>query len=154
MSTIDPTPRRKRSSARGMALVGAACAFLLAVVAGVCAMNAGASTGHVEARWGATTREPRHERSLSAHLPGPQQGLLGVHASPVQGHLELPRPTSKPPPFHSRSDTRPGPALQPEALRAERTRRQLSCVLPTSHGRVADRPVVANCPAQGPPRTA
>ncbi|AKJ00971.1 Hypothetical protein AA314_02597 [Archangium gephyra] len=79
---------------------------------------------------------------------------MGVHVSPAQGQLELPRPTRKPPPHHQRSETRPGPALQPEALLAERTRRQLSCVLPTSHGRVADRPILANCPAQGPPRTA
>ncbi|HEX5750212.1 MAG TPA: hypothetical protein VFZ09_28535 [Archangium sp.] len=137
-----------------MALVGAACALLLAVVAGVCALDA-RGAGHTEARRVSTVREPKkHGRSLSAHLPGRHQNLLGVHVSPVQGQLELPRPTSKPPPLHPRADARPGPAIRPEALLAERTRRQLSCVLPTRHGRIADRPIVANCPARGPPRTA
>ncbi|KFA86760.1 hypothetical protein [Archangium violaceum] len=133
-----------------MALVGAACALLMAVVAGVCAR----APAHAEVRWATTARGPKHQHSLSAHLPVRQQGLVGVQASPVQGQLELPRPANKPLPFQPRSDTRPGPAIRPEALLAERTRRRLSCVLPTSHGRIADRPVVANCPAQGPPRTA
>jgi hypothetical protein len=137
-----------------MALVGAACALLLAVVAGVCALNARGAEP-TEARRVSSVREPaKQRRSLSAPLPGPKQNLLGVHVSPTQGQLELPRPGSKPPPLHQRSEIRPGPALRPEALLAERTRRQLSCVLPTSHGRIADRPVVANCPARGPPRTA
>jgi hypothetical protein len=128
-----------------MALAGAACALLLAVVAGVCSMSARAFE-HADA--------PRRESSLSAQLPGRKQKLLGIHVSPAQGMLELPRPTSKPLPLHPRFDTRFSPAPRPESLLAERTRRQLSCVLPTSHGRVADRPVVANCPAQGPPWTA
>lgn len=153
MSTVDPTTRREGSSARWRALVGAACALLLAVVAGVCSMNTRA-VEHADARWVPAAREARHERSLSAPLPGRQQRLVGVHAPPAQGVLELPRPGGKPPPFHPRSETRPGPALRPETLLAERTRRQLACVLPTSHGRIADRPRVANCPAQGPPRTA
>ncbi|WP_143195507.1 hypothetical protein [Archangium sp. Cb G35] len=153
MRTVGPASWREHSSARWMALVGAACALLMAVVAGVCALSTQAPA-HAEVRWVTTARGPKHPRSISAHLPVRQQGLVGVQASPVQGQLELPRPASKPLPFHPRSDTRPGPAIRPEALLAERTRRQLSCVLPTSHGRIADRPVVANCPAQGPPRTA
>ena len=136
-----------------MALVGAACALLLAVVAGVCSMSARA-VEHADARWVPAAREVQRERPLSGRLPGRLQGLVGVQASPVQGHLELPRPSSKPPPLHPRSDTRLGPAPRLETLLAQRTRRQLACVLPTSHGRVADRPGVANCPARGPPRTA
>ena len=136
-----------------MAWVGAACALLLAAVAGVCSMSARA-VEHVDARWVSTAPEPRSRNALSADVLGQQQRLVGVHAPPAQGQLELPRPTSKPPPLHTRAEARLGPALRPEALLAERTRRLLSCVLPTSHGRVADRPVVANCPAQGPPRTA
>jgi len=133
-----------------MAWVGAACALLLATVAGVCSMSARGA----DARWVSTAPERQGQGALSANPLGRQQRLVGVRASPAPGHLELPRPTSKPPPFHPRADARPGPGLRPEALLAEHTRRLLSCVLPTSHGRVADRPIVANCPAQGPPRTA
>jgi hypothetical protein len=137
-----------------MAWVGGACALLLATVAGVCSMSAHA-VERAESRWVPAAPERQHPSGLSANPPGRQQRLAGVRASPTPGHLELPRPTSKPPPLHPRADARPGPALRPETLLAERTRRLLSCVLPTtSHGRVADRPIVANCPAQGPPRTA
>lgn len=136
-----------------MALAGAVCALLVSVVAGVCSTSARAPE-HADARWISAIREPQGKGSLSANPPGPRQRLVGVHVSPPQGVLEFPRPGGKPPPLHPRSDTRLGPAPRPDALLAERTRRLLSCVLPTSHGRVADRPVVANCPAQGPPRTA
>ncbi|WP_375771122.1 hypothetical protein NR798_09540 [Archangium gephyra] len=153
MSTVDHASRREPSSARWMAWVGAVCALLLASVAGVCSMNARA-VEQAEARWVPTAPEPRSRNALSADVLGQQQRLVGVHTSPAPGQLELPRPTSKPPLLHPRANARLGPALRPEALLAERTRRQLSCVVPTSHGRIADRPVVANCPAQGPPRTA
>ncbi|MCY1074973.1 hypothetical protein [Archangium lansingense] len=153
MRTADHAARRAPSSARWMALEGALCALLLAIGVGVCSMSARA-LGHTDTRRVTTVRERQRENSLSAHVFGPQR-LVGVHAAPSQGHLELPRPGGKPPPLHQRSDTRLNPALRPEALLAERTRMRLSCVSPTSHhGRVADRPVIANCPAQGPPRTA
>ncbi|HYO73839.1 MAG TPA: hypothetical protein VEU33_48010, partial [Archangium sp.] len=98
-----------------MALVGAACALLLAVVAGVCATNARAA-GNAETRWSATAREPSHQRSLWAPLPGGRhQGLMGVHGSPVQGQLELPRPTANPLPGSKRFDSRHGLAPRPEA---------------------------------------
>ncbi|MFY0525422.1 hypothetical protein ACN28I_20515 [Archangium gephyra] len=135
-----------------MAWIGAACALLLATVAGVCSMSAHAA-GRADVRWVPSAPEGQHPSARSENLSG-QQPLAGVHASPVPGQLELPRPTSKPPPLHPRADARLGPALRPEPLLEERTRRLLSCVLPTSHGRIADRPIVANCPAQGPPRTA
>ncbi|HSP77011.1 MAG TPA: hypothetical protein VLQ93_00680 [Myxococcaceae bacterium] len=135
-----------------MTLGGVLCALLLAILADVWVVGERAPE-RSDARWVSAVQEPQRRSSLSASLPGRQERLIGVHEPSAHGHLELPRPTSKPPPLHQRSEPRLGPPLGTEAQLTARTRMYLSCVLPSRHGRIADRPVVANCPAQGPPWT-
>ncbi|WNG39706.1 hypothetical protein F0U61_43055 [Archangium violaceum] len=125
--------------------------MLLAVWVGVCSLSVW-SIQHAGARWVPVAPKPQSKSSVSAHLPGRQEKLVGVREPSAQGQWELPRHTSKPP-LHPRLDSRLGPALKPNSRLEARVRAHLSCVVPASHGRLADRPVVANCPAQGPPRT-
>ncbi len=91
MRPAAPTAWRAPSSARWVALVGAACALLLAVVGGVYSVKARA-VAHANARWVSTAREPHGKGSLSAQLPGRQRQLVGVQAPWAHGHLELQRP--------------------------------------------------------------
>jgi hypothetical protein len=136
-----------------MVLVGAACALTLTVLAGVCAASGGAraDTGP---RWTPVTQEAQRRSSVSADLPGRQERLVGVHDPSVHGRLELSRTSYEPPPHPKRADPRLELAMRLEARLATLTRTLLPCTWPVSQGRIADRPVVANCPAQGPPRTA
>ena len=140
-----PSPRQD-TRARWTALGGATCALLLAVLAGVCASGGEARTS-VEAR-------PSPAHSVSASLPGAQEHLVGVHEPSAPGQLELPRPGDKPSPVHPRFVPRQGLAARPVAPLVVRPAPRPGRLSPAHQGRVADRPVVANCPAQGPPRTA
>ncbi|PTL81974.1 hypothetical protein DAT35_19350 [Vitiosangium sp. GDMCC 1.1324] len=138
-----------------MALVGAVCALGLTVLVGVCASVPGVRPiEHVDGRWVPITQEAQRKGSVSADLPGRQERLVGVHESSAQGRLELPRLTPKPIPPHKRVEPRHDLAQEPAVRLAVHARTRLSYVVTASHGRIADRPVVANCPAQGPPRTA
>jgi len=80
--------------------------------------------------------------------------LVGAHDPSPRGRLEVPRHPSEITPHHKRFSTRDDFAVKLDALTAARTGMMLSCALPPRHSRTADRPVIANCPARGPPRTA
>ncbi len=153
MGTADRTYRREGRGARWTALVGAACAFTLAVLVGVYSPGA-RIIEHADARWTPLAQGPQRKDAVSAADPGRQERWIGVHDPSTQGQLERPHLTSKPPSHHNRFTPRHGLAPGPEVQVATRTRMLLSCVLPARHGRRADRPVLANCPAQGPPRAA
>jgi hypothetical protein len=153
MGIADGPYRRDRPRTRWTVLVGATCALTLAVLAGVCSASDGTGV-NTEARRVSVTRESQRKGSVSAALPGRQERLVGVHDPSVHGRLELSRTSHEPPPHPKRSDPRLALAIRLEARLATLTRTRLSCTWPVNQGRIADRPVVANCPAQGPPRTA
>jgi hypothetical protein len=154
MGTAESTYRREHLSARGMVLVGAACALALTVLVGVCSAGPG-SGGRVGPGSLEGVREARHERSVSSPVQWRHEALVGAHdASPNPGRLENPRLPGKPTPHHQRFDPRNGPAVKPDVRTAALTRTLLSCALPPCQSRIADRPLIANCPARGPPRTA
>ncbi|QRN95520.1 hypothetical protein JRI60_41735 [Archangium violaceum] len=133
--------------------MGATCALTLAVLVGVCSADAGARVS-TEPRGPSVAQGSQRKSSVSADLPGSQERLVGVHDPSVHGRLELSRTPHKPTPHPKRADPRLELAVRQEARLATLTRTLLSCTWSVSQGRIADRPVVANCPAQGPPRTA
>jgi hypothetical protein len=142
MGITDGPAWRDRQGAWWTVLVGVACALTLTVLAGVCATSDGARVDS-GARWASVTREAQRKSTV-----------VGVHDPPVHGRLELSRTSHEPTPHPKRSDPRLELAMRLEARLATLTRTLLPCTWPVSQGRIADRPVVANCPAQGPPRTA
>ncbi len=127
-----------------MALGGVGCALLLAVLVGVCASQVGAFE----------RARVRPGNTVSAEPLGSHERWVGVHELSVRGQLELPRPPGKPSPATPRFVSRHALALVPDVTRLARSHPRLSRRTPEGQGRIADRPVVANCPAQGPPRTA
>jgi hypothetical protein len=126
-----------------MVLVGAACALALAILVGVRAESARAG-----------------ERTTSLWAPAPStspdrlEQLVGLHAPPLHGRLEGTRPTGKSPVHSKRLDPRDDSAERLDGRNVALTRTLLSCALPTCVGRGAARPLIVNCPSQGPPRTA
>lgn len=135
-----------------MALEGTLCALLLAVLAGVCVWEAG-PPGAVEPRRATLTQGAPRPQSVDAGLPGRQE-LVGVHEPALQGQLELPRPAGKPSPSAPRFTPRHALAPRPQARLPLCPEWPRWGPAPERHGRQADRPLLANCPAQGPPRTA
>ncbi|WP_257453010.1 hypothetical protein [Archangium lipolyticum] len=152
MGITGGTARRDLQSARWTVLMGAACAFLLAVLAGVCpgGEDAGTDTG---VRWTSVTRQPAPMGSVSAARPGSPEQRAAIQDPSFHGRLELSRPAHKPTPHPKRAD-RHDLAARLEAWLPVQARTHLWRTKPVYQDRLADRPVVANCPAQGPPRTA
>jgi hypothetical protein len=136
-----------------MEVVGTICALTLTVLVGVCASSV-RPIEHADARWMPVATGARSKDSLSAERPGHLEKLVGVHEPSAPGRLELPHHTRKPLPPLERFAPRHGLAPGPEPRLAARPGLVLGGGMFRSHGRIADRPVVANCPAQGPPRTA
>lgn len=134
-------------------MVGAFCALALTVLAGVCASSA-RPLERPGARWLPTASSASRRGSVSADLPGRQEQVLGVHEHSAQGRLEQPHLSRKPLPPLKRFAPRIGlaPGVAPRFVARPGTR--IEGAVSRSHGRIADRPVVANCPAQGPPRIA
>jgi hypothetical protein len=134
-------------------MVGAFCALALTVLVGVCASSA-RPLERADARWLSTPSAASRRGSVSADLPGRQEHLLGVHEHSAQGRLEQPHLARKPLPPLKRFEPRHGlaPGSAPRFVARPGTR--IADEVSRSHGRIADRPVVANCPAQGPPRIA
>lgn len=127
-----------------MALGGASCALLLAVLVGVCALHVGAFE----------RARVQPSNTLRAQAHDAHERWVGVHEPFASGQWELPRPTGKPSPATPRFAPRSALASPLEASLIARSRPLGSRRAPEGQGRIADRPVVANCPAQGPPRTA
>jgi hypothetical protein len=134
-----------------MVLGGAACALLLAVLAGEPSSSVqrrgevhevARSTRPAQSASVSATRRPQHER------------LVGDREAPLHGALELPRPAAKPLPGYKRFESRHGLAPRLEAGVTPLTRMHHPCEPERRHGRIADRPLIENCPAQGPPRLA
>jgi hypothetical protein len=134
-----------------MVLGGAACALLLAVLAGEPSSSV---QRRGEVREVARAARAARSTSVSAARPPQQERLVGDREAPLHGALELPRPAAKPLPGYKRFDSRHGLMPRPEAGLAPLTRMRHPCVPARRHGRIADRPLIENCPAQGPPRLA
>lgn len=134
-------------------MVGAFCALALTVLVGVCASSA-RPLERSGARWGTFGSALPRRGSVSADLPGRQDKLVGVHEHSAQGRLEQPQLSRKPLPPLKRFDSRQGLAPGPESRFVVRPGTRIEGEVFRSHGRIADRPGVANCPAQGPPRIA
>ncbi|OJH34312.1 hypothetical protein BON30_44175 [Cystobacter ferrugineus] len=134
-----------------MVLGGAACALLLAVLAGEPSSSVQQRS---EVRQVARTARPERSASVSATRRHQHERLVGDREAPLHGALELPRPAAKPLPGYKRFDSRHGLAPRPEAGLAPLTRMLPPDVSARRHGRIADRPLIENCPAQGPPRLA
>jgi hypothetical protein len=132
-----------------MLLVCLACALTLTVLVGACSAASGWGE-HVSHR---PAPEAWSQHGVSSVRPSRHERLLGEHHPSPQGRLELPMLPGKLTPHPTRFDTRQSAAVKPEALTAALTRRLLSCALPPCQSRLADRPLIANCPARGPPRT-
>jgi hypothetical protein len=136
-----------------MALVGAACALTLVLLVGVRVESARAGE-RSDAGWTVAPLASQRNPSVSPDLLGHIDPLVGVHQPSGHGQLEGSRPTHKPPlhpkRFASRYDSVARLDTRPVAL----TRTLLSCALPSCPHRIADRPLIANCPTRGPPRTA
>lgn len=134
-------PRR----ARWMDLVSAACALTLALVLAVYS----AAVRPLE-----STPEPNRKASVSAGTAANHERLFGVHDPSPHERLEVPRSGGKlpqPKRFTPRVELAARWATLPAATH---TRWVRSYALPPAPGRIANRPIIANCPAQGPPRTA
>jgi hypothetical protein len=151
MKTSPRSHRREPAVARWLALGGAACALLLAALAGRLSSSAWERS---EARGAVMARGPARSTSVSATRPGHQERLHGNPEASGRGDLEPPRPATKLLPCDKRFDSRNGLAPRPEPGLAALARRRPSCMLAERHGRIADRPLIANCPARGPPRSA
>lgn len=144
MLNTTPPPPRGASSAGWMVLGGTSCALLLAVLVGVCASHVGAFE----------QVRTRPSNSVSASPLGPQERWVGVHDPSPPGQLELPRPSGKPSPPAPRFGLRQAPASPPDVLLIAHVHARLSRRTAEEQGQRADRPLVANCPARGPPRNA
>lgn len=134
-------------------MMGAFCALVLTVLAGVCASSA-RPLERLDARWLSTASATPRRSSVSADLSGRQEKLVGVHEHPAQGRLEQPQLSRQPLPPLKRFAPRDGLAPRPEPRLVARPGTRIADGASRSHGRLADRPAVANCPAQGPPRIA
>ncbi|WNG14822.1 hypothetical protein [Cystobacter fuscus] len=145
------SPRREQGLARWMVLGGAACALLLAVlIGGPSSSVPRRSEVHEVAR----TARPARSASVSATRRPQPERLVGDREAPLHGALELPRPAAKPLPGYKRFDSRHGLAPRLEAGVPPLTRMHRPREPARRHGRIADRPLIENCPAQGPPRLA
>jgi hypothetical protein len=134
-------------------MVGAFWALALTVLVGVCASSA-RPLERPDARWLSIASAAPRKGSVSADLPGRQEQLVGVHEYSAQGRLEQPHLSRKPLPPLKRFAPRLGLVPGPAPRFVARLGKLIADGVSRSHGRIADRPVVANCPAQGPPRTA
>jgi hypothetical protein len=136
-----------------MVLVGAACALALAVLVGVRAESA--RTGERTTTWRAPATSATPWRPLaSSDRLGRLERHVGVHQPSSHGHWEGTRPTGKSPLPSKRLDSRDTTVARLDGRSLAHPRTLLWYASRPYAGRLADRPLIANCPAQGPPRTA
>lgn len=156
------TPGLGAPRERWIVIAGLACALALAALVGSTSSDASqAPPASVSSVGGANAARP--PPALEARRAHGKQWVAsqhaGLHATRVasvdpttHGHLDAPRLTGKRFPATKRVDTpRATLAARLDAAVAVLSRRIHACALHPRHTSLADRPLTANCPAQGPP---
>lgn len=133
-----------------MALMSALCALTLAVLVGACSALT-APEERADARWVPAHPEWRAPRTISSAPSEGRERLASLHEPLTPARLKPSRPTGKRAPHPVGSASRHDLAVQPWVRTVPCPGMLLSGGLPPCQGHPADRPVTANCPAQGPP---